>query len=88
MNTHVSILQMTFFFFWLCWWHVEVPRPRIEPMPQQWPNWILNPLSHQGTPNFASLASISVGLQLLCPKSKKNGERAFIFRPREEVPVL
>ena len=40
----------------LCSWHVEVPGPEIEPMPQQWPEplrcqcQILNPLSHQGTP--------------------------------------
>ena len=29
--------------------HVEVPRPRIKPMPQRWQHRILNPLSHTGT---------------------------------------
>ena len=42
-------------FFWLCPWHVEVPRPGIKPTPQQhselhqWQCQILNPLCHQGT---------------------------------------
>ena len=42
-----------------CPWHVDVPRPGIEPMPQQWPEpqqwqrWILNPLCHQGTPKLS-----------------------------------
>ena len=44
-----------FIYFWLYLWHAEVPGPGIEPMPQQqpklqqWPPWILNPLSYQGT---------------------------------------
>ena len=29
--------------------HQQFPRPGIEPTPQQWQRWILNPLSHQGT---------------------------------------
>ena len=38
--------------------HMEVPRPGIQPVPQQWPKpkqWqhqVLNPLSHQGTPKL------------------------------------
>ena len=42
--------------FWLCPWHVEVPGPGIKPAPELWPEplqwqcWILNPLSHKGTP--------------------------------------
>ena len=39
-----------FFFFWQCPQHVKVPRPGIKPVPQHWQHWILNPLSHQGTP--------------------------------------
>ena len=40
----------------LCSWHVEVPRPGIEPTPErwlrlpQWRHWILNTLHHRGTP--------------------------------------
>ena len=49
----------TFFFFWLCLWHVKVPGPGIElapqqrPEPLQWQWWqcgILNLLCHKGTP--------------------------------------
>ena len=42
--------------FWPCPRHAEVPGSGIKPMPQQWPEpqqrqcWILNLLSHQGTP--------------------------------------
>ena len=42
--------------------HAEVPRPGIEPEPQQWQCWILNPLSHQGTP------SLSFPLYLTLPR--------------------
>ena len=37
-------------FFWSPSQHVGIAGPGIEPMPQQWQRWILNPLSHQGTP--------------------------------------
>ena len=46
-----------YLFYWLCPWHVEVPRPRIKPSPQHWPEpqqWqcrILNLLSHRGAPS-------------------------------------
>lgn len=36
--------------FGLCPRYAEVPGPRIEPIPQQWQHWTINPLSHQGTP--------------------------------------
>ena len=48
----ISRLLVFFIFIWLHPWHVEVPRPRLEPVPQQWPKlqqWqrqILNLLSH------------------------------------------
>ena len=57
---------LEFFFFGggdLCPWHVEVPRPGIKPTSQQWPksqqwqHWILNSLSHQGTPWIFSFVS-------------------------------
>ena len=35
---------------WPCLQHAEVPRPGIEPSPQQWQHRILNLLGHQGTP--------------------------------------
>ena len=44
------------FFFWLCLWPVEVPRPGMEPAPQQWPRplqrqlWIFHLLCRKGTP--------------------------------------
>ena len=50
------ILPTTFNNFWSCSWHLEVPGAQTEPTPQQrpklqqWQGWILNPLSHQGTP--------------------------------------
>ena len=43
----------SFLVFWPCPWHVEVPRPRIKPVPQkppkplQWQCQILNPLHTQ-----------------------------------------
>ena len=52
-----------YFIFWLHPQHAEVPRPGIEPMPQQWPKpqqWqsqILNTLSHQGTPSLTLFIS-------------------------------
>ena len=30
-------LHLSFFFFWPCLWHVDVPGPGIKPVPQQWP---------------------------------------------------
>ena len=47
---------------WPCLCHVEVPRPAMEPEPQQGQHQILNPLSHQGTPWLVSI-STSSGLQ-------------------------
>ena len=50
--------SLSFFFFLPILWHLEVLGPGIKPTPQQWPkpqqwqHWILNPLSHQGTPIF------------------------------------
>ena len=44
-----------FFSFWLHQWHVNVPRPGIEPKPQQWQCWIFNWLSYQGTPKTGHL---------------------------------
>ena len=44
--------EYLFFSFWLHLQHVEVPKPVIQHMPQQWQCWVLNPLDHQGTPAF------------------------------------
>ena len=52
----VCVASAFFFFFWPCPQHTEVPRsgaellPQQGPKSQQWQCWILNPLSHQGTP--------------------------------------
>lgn len=42
--------QLYFFFWSHLKWHMDVPRPRIQPTPQQWQCQSLNPLSHQGAP--------------------------------------
>ena len=56
---HLFFLFFFFSFlpsFWPLWQHVEVPRPGVKPVPQQWLGllqWqrqILNPLHHKGTP--------------------------------------
>ena len=47
MGKHISHFFLS---FCLCLKHTEVPRSGIEPAPQQWQRWILNPLCHQGTP--------------------------------------
>ena len=45
-------------------WHVEIPRPGIEPVPQQWPKllqwqcWILNPLQHQRNPKLLHILNL------------------------------
>ena len=46
----VEVTLLFLLLFWLCLWHVEVLWPQVEPEPQQWQCWILNPLSHQGAP--------------------------------------
>ena len=61
---------MNIFFFWLCLWHLQVPRPGIKPTSQQQSGllqqqcWILNQLCHQGAsctsffePHFALIAA-------------------------------
>lgn len=53
-SNSVSECLILHFYFWPCL-HVEVPRLGIEPTPQQWPHHILNPLSHQGTPECLML---------------------------------
>ena len=53
---HMPHLTHSFMLFWLRPWHAEVSRPEIklmsqqQPKPQQWQHWIINSLSHQGTP--------------------------------------
>ena len=41
-----SCIRFSFFFVWLCRCHAEVSASGIEPTPQQWQRWILNPLDH------------------------------------------
>ena len=48
-------VYFVFVFFWPCSEHMEVPKPGIKPIPQQWQHWILNPLSHQRTPSLSLL---------------------------------
>lgn len=48
----------------LCPWHTEVPRPGIEPLPEQlprpqWQHWIPNLLFHKGTPSLALAVTIT-----------------------------
>ena len=49
-NPHNSESKLFLLIFLVPSWHVEVPRPGIEPPRQQWQCQILNPLSHQGSP--------------------------------------
>ena len=48
----------TILFFWPYPQHAEIPGPGFEAMPHsqaeplQWQLWILNPLSHEGTPSY------------------------------------
>ena len=50
------VISISFFFFQLFPWHVEVARPGTEPKPQQQPKppqgqcWIFNTLHHRRTP--------------------------------------
>ena len=65
-------------------WHVEVPRPGTEPVPQRQPEllqgqcWILNQLCHKTTPRNAVLKanSIIIGLTHLF---KALNEQQFVF---------
>ena len=44
--------------FWGLWLqHTNITGPGIEPVPQLWHHQILNPLSHQGTPDHCSFIS-------------------------------
>lgn len=60
---HKGFLQ-NFILFWPSLWHVEIPRPGIEPTQQQWPKsqqWqcrTLSPLHHRGTPKNCKILSI------------------------------
>ena len=45
----LQLLQFYSFIFLPHLRHVGLPGPWIEPVPQQWQHWILNPLSHKGT---------------------------------------
>ena len=62
-------LLLLFFFLFVCFfvfcflflphpWYVEVPRPGIESVPQQWRYQVLNLLSHQGTPVWSFLSHL------------------------------
>ena len=75
-NTHkITWWEFDWNFFWSHQWHVEVPAPGIELMSQQWlesQQWqcqILNPLSHQGTPETQLL---TLCLQICSPYSLPN----------------
>ena len=53
--------SLSLFFFWLYLWHAEVPGLGIKPEPKQWLHWVLNPLSHKGTPeDFFFKGSMSI----------------------------
>ena len=66
--------------------HIEAPKPRAEHTPQHWPkllqwqHWILNPLSHKGTP---PLISYMMKLKL---REVNVSDRAQILLPRLYTP--
>ena len=57
-----------FFFFCLTFGMWEFQGPGIKPVPQQWQCWILNPLSHQGTPRLLELVQCCdyAGMHQIC----------------------
>ena len=56
---YIFIFIFLFFYFWLHPRHVGVPRPGIEPKPQQGQGRILNLLSHMRTPLILNLLTTS-----------------------------
>lgn len=81
-----------FFFFWLHPQHLEIPRLRIEPVPQQWPKLlqgqsrILNPLCHK-TPYYSYCCgkkpnNIKFPLRLSRLRTWPSGPWGFGFDPR------
>ena len=60
-----------FFSFWLCPWHVDIPRPGMEAMPQQRPKplerlyQILNQLCHRRTPRLSISSKFCPSLELV-----------------------
>ena len=52
---HFYLSFFSFFFFWLCLWHIKVPEPGTEPASQQWPKplegqpYILNPYPQENS---------------------------------------
>ena len=47
-------------------WHTEVPGPGNNPKPQQGQCWILNVLSHQGTPEASSFSKTAFDIRPFC----------------------
>ena len=60
----VCCCSFSFFPFWPCPWHTEVPGSGTKPTPQQWQHWLLNLLCHQGTPSLLWFSILLSGFQL------------------------
>ena len=69
----VDNIIFSFFIFWPCSQHVQVPGPGIKPVPQQWPepqqsqHLILNLLCHKGTHSFPFNILALASLLLVIP---------------------
>ena len=83
-----SARLQTNIFFWLHLQHMKIPRPGIEPLPQQWPKalqwqcWVLNPVCHKRTPKtniFKILIQQLFRSQELQRERKKKGILALLF---------
>lgn len=71
----VGFVVLFLFSFWLCPQPVKVPRPGIQPIPQQQPklrqgqSWILNPLCHKRTPTWQVFISCGCTWKYMSRKS-------------------
>ena len=75
-RTHINglVVKYTFFFFWLCPQHAQVPGSGIQPAPQQWQHWILNLLHHNGPWKGRYLCSSRMPARELCKRPGESRE--------------
>ena len=63
----IFLFFLSFFIFWLHPRHADVPRPGINPTPQQGQHCILNLLSHPGPPDLDLFVCLFVCLLAVGP---------------------
>ena len=57
-SQHIPSSNSTFWLFWQCPRHAQVPGPEIKSVPHQWQHQVLNLTGHQGTPRYLFLNQI------------------------------